>query len=209
MASALSMPSWSIPACAGEPLDRISTLDRAEVYPRVCGGTPPIGVRTGRTGGLSPRVRGNLERGCTAIADAGSIPACAGEPSVGCGRASVVWVYPRVCGGTVEVNKLRPDMVGLSPRVRGNLVRVSKPRTDCGSIPACAGEPLLRGSRSDGCEVYPRVCGGTKDMSDYLLNVKGLSPRVRGNPVRRPPLRSRRRRSIPACAGEPGLLCAP
>ena len=51
--------------------------------------------------------------------------------------------------------------------------------------------------------VYPRVCGGTGDAFPGIADAAGLSPRVRGNPAprRRP---RRRRRSIPACAGEPG-----
>ena len=35
---------------------------------------------------------------------------------------------------------------------------------------------LLRAAR-----VYPRVCGGTMDGMDGLLQAMGLSPRVRGN----------------------------
>ena len=32
--------------------------------------------------------------------------------------------------------------------------------------------------------VYPRVCGGTEDISDQGNRAKGLSPRVRGNRCR-------------------------
>ena len=71
------------------------------------------------------------------------------------------------------------------------------------SIPACAGEPQYAVTDSAMRQVYPRVCGGTALASPKSLKKGGLSPRVRGNP------RSRRdgsdmRRSIPACAGEPG-----
>ena len=50
--------------------------------------------------------------------------------------------------------------------------------------------------------VYPRVCGGTPSRLVRQVSASGLSPRVRGNhPL---PRHSRqRRRSIPACAGEP------
>ena len=55
----------------------------------------------------------------------GSIPACAGEPSLSTGMAApcrLARVYPRVCGGALGSDRF--------------------PRTsDCGSIPACAGEP--------------------------------------------------------------------
>ena len=50
--------------------------------------------------------------------------------------------------------------------------------------------------------VYPRVCGGTKSNPAPMRQSEGLSPRVRGN--RGDELRGVfRRRSIPACAGEP------
>ncbi len=49
----------SIPACAGEPLSKISFRFRNRVYPRVCGGTfKGLEDVLGATG-LSPRVRGN------------------------------------------------------------------------------------------------------------------------------------------------------
>ena len=51
-------------------------------------------------------------------------------------------------------------------------------------------------------KVYPRVCGGTDGPALVRQSASGLSPRVRGNrqSQRR---RNSRRRSIPACAGEP------
>ena len=101
---------------------------------------------------------------------------------------------------------------GLSPRVRGNPLSPRRRNAIYGSIPACAGEPVIiqRMSLSSavyprvcGGTVYPRVCGGTHWPSSSFCARNGLSPRVRGNP--RParaahPLRG----SIPACAGEPG-----
>ena len=56
-------------------------------------------------------------------------------------------------------------------------------------------------------KVYPRGCGGTQRKLATLQLVEGLSPRVRGNQVRRrssPPSR----RSIPAGAGEPRASAA-
>ena len=70
------------------------------------------------------------------------------------------------------------------------------------SIPACAGEPGEYPSMTGGPVVYPRVCGGTLRPAHSRRRRPGLSPRVRGNPLRRPTACARRR-SIPACAGEP------
>ncbi len=49
----------SIPACAGEPIPDAVRQVIGEVYPRVCGGTPPSKPRMISDSGLSPRVRGN------------------------------------------------------------------------------------------------------------------------------------------------------
>ena len=53
----------------------------AQVYPRVCGGTPDEGEGARELVGLSPRVRGNQPHPHRAVDRLGSIPACAGEPS--------------------------------------------------------------------------------------------------------------------------------
>ena len=91
----------SIPACAGEPGMRWTTLSARWVYPRVCGGTQKEYGRVYRKEGLSPRVRGNPLGRAAAESGRRSIPACAGEPVS-------VWI-------------LRDSVKGLSPRVRGNL----------------------------------------------------------------------------------------
>ena len=55
---------------------------------------------------------------------------------------TILWVYPRVCGGTLLEGAILVDATGLSPRVRGN---------PPGRV---AGTVVMRW-------VYPRVCGGT------------------------------------------------
>ena len=152
---------WSIPACAGEPSAVDSSLSTPGVYPRVCGGTP---VNTGKRGagqGLSPRVRGNPPRIPGVHQGGGSIPACAGEPTMKTPCVSTNTVYPRVCGGTYANPYIWFWSVGLSPRVRGNLRCVAAPNVISGSIPACAGEPDYGAYVPLEDEVYPRVCGGT------------------------------------------------
>ena len=73
------------------------------------------------SGGLSPLVRGNQRAQWQALAAAGSIPACAGEPRMRAHEAGRPKVYPRLCGGNPGPGA--PD----AARAR--------------SIPACAGEP--------------------------------------------------------------------
>ena len=56
--------------------------------------------------------------------------------------------------------------------------------------------------------VYPRVCGGTNQQPGAFVRLKGLSPRVRGNPIPVPSV-AHAVGSIPACAGEPaGMVSA-
>ena len=109
-------------------------------------------------------------------------------------------VYPRVCGGTSHSVVSLSSYPGLSPRVRGNLRRDPLVRRPAGSIPACAGEPIVHIGGVGIKGVYPRVCGGTMSRALRAMARRGLSPRVRGN---------RRCRcsggvhigSIPACGG--------
>ena len=92
----------SIPACAGEPPRASQPPRRARVYPRVCGGTPFSKLSRPLAIGLSPRVRGNQLHAGAGLAGDGSIPACAGEPTIHLEPVTLHRVYPRVCGGTAK-----------------------------------------------------------------------------------------------------------
>ena len=111
-------------------------------------------------------------------------------------------LYPRVCGGTINIVVFDCHKPGLSPRVRGNLPAARAADGSLGSIPACAGEPRCLCKLWSLLAVYPRVCGGTGDMHAPKVAYQGLSPRVRGNP-RMLVIPRRTLGSIPACAGEP------
>ena len=132
----------SIPACAGEPRRLPSDIRRAWVYPRVCGGTGVQLRRKAIRDGLSPRVRGNRPLAGRPRENAGSIPACAGEPSTVHTPRLSRSVYPRVCGGTKPLTTRKAWWKGLSPRVRGNLPLSGVLPVCTRSIPACAGEPF-------------------------------------------------------------------
>ena len=110
----------SIPACAGEPRRRPLPGPAPAVYPRVCGGTTGSKSLTRLRIGLSPRVRGNRPQAQADGRAQWSIPACAGEPLALSEMASLMAVYPRVCGGTSGGQFRRAIGQGLSPRVRGN-----------------------------------------------------------------------------------------
>ena len=197
----------SIPACAGEPIAGPDWANGTAVYPRVCGGTSPAARHPRPLEGLSPRVRGNPAGIPDTISTARSIPACAGEPCAGGPPLVGREVYPRVCGGTGPIRPKSGPPAGLSPRVRGNPQRATEGHFAVRSIPACAGEPSAILTPKMRLVVYPRVCGGTGPLQARVGGMDGLSPRVRGNPVPAAQFPIRRR-SIPACAGEPAAARA-
>ena len=86
--------------------------------------------------------------------------------------------------------------------MRGNHAISGVPPSTRGSIPAYAGEPLTRKQSGLYMGVYPRVCGGTKQIARAVLLPCGLSPRMRGNPATGIP-DEYDTGSIPAYAGEP------
>ena len=105
-------------------------------------------------------------------------------------------------GGTHSIFPATSASAGLSPRGRGNRISSGKVENGSRSIPAWAGEPVVRNRALPVLAVYPRVGGGTHAPEAVASNKQGLSPRGRGN----------RRyiyslfiyiRSIPAWAGEP------
>ena len=147
-------------------------------------------------------MRGNQLRARRLPPSAGSIPACAGEPSACIFVKASSTVYPRVCGGTIIEERVITLCIGLSPRVRGNHYDRRCRGGRQGSIPACAGEPAMESGTVYSSSVYPRVCGGTTSSSAARWMTSGLSPRVRGNLMRSASV-SCGCRSIPACAGEP------
>ena len=132
----------SIPACAGKPGRLERRAEALRVDPRVCGETITEQNQKIEEEGRSPRVRGNRRPDRQAHRCRGSIPACAGKPSMMRRRCTPPRVDPRVCGETSDVGERCDSAGGRSPRVRGNhLLRryvPTKPR----SIPACAGKPI-------------------------------------------------------------------
>ena len=158
-----------------------------------------------RSEGLSPRVRGNPASIRAEGTSPGSIPARAGEPRGLTTGVPAESVYPRACGGTCGGTPRGTLCRGLSPRVRGNRCRSSSAISSLRSIPARAGEPRTPLPGPPPTRVYPRACGGTDHQRYPVARRGGLSPRVRGNPTKIT-AESGRLGSIPARAGEPGLL---
>ncbi len=94
-------------------------------------------------------------------------------------------VYPRLCGGNIEIIVDDVPFWGLSPLVRGKLID-----------PEQAGQLI---------KVYPRLCGGNVAFLFVCLCLVGLSPLVRGKPLISCSFFASAG-SIPACAGETVVL---
>ena len=107
------------------------------------GGTESRMTAKGQILGLSPRARGNQAQVDAAVALAGSIPACTGEPTSMVSLFNACRVYPRVHGGTQIFDLSTAGDRGLSPRARGNRLHMGPNDMSPGSIPACTGEPVL------------------------------------------------------------------
>ena len=115
-----SVTIGSIPACAGEPISRLTISACFRVHPRVCGGALiAVSLRSGRKG-PSPRVRGSHSCIAQSHYSFGSIPACAGEPGESGVTTAANGVHPRVCGGAALRDTFDNGGTGPSPRVRGS-----------------------------------------------------------------------------------------
>ena len=88
--------------------------------------------------------------------------------------------------------------------MRGNLPPPVQQQVLVRSIPASAGQPPSRRPTSIMGEVYPRECGATIVSASQKFFVRGLSPRVRGNPETAQGM-AHLPRSIPASAGQPRM----
>ena len=131
-----------------------------------------------------------------------SIPARAGEPRTLAETTTQTTVYPRPCGGASHVVTGSVSNAGLSPPVRGSPITGCSSRLLYRSIPARAGEPPSLHAHVLSSRVYPRPCGGATSAEDTASDLRGLSPPVRGSPMR-PMCRGPWLGSIPARAGEP------
>ena len=167
----------------------------------MCGGNLIEDAHRTPQRGLSPLVRGKRLVSVDCGKLDGSIPACAGETRFNRELFFHEWVYPRLCGGNIEVNIRLFYVAGLSPLVRGKLLKPRHPPGSGGSIPACAGETIGSTIGQSSGRVYPRLCGGNEGHYSVTHARMGLSPLVRGK-RKENHVATVMVGSIPACAGE-------
>ena len=189
------------PRLRGNRLKKLEVQPGTGLSPRLRGNRlKKLEVQPGT--GLSPRLRGNQPSELLQQRGPRSIPAPAGEPLPLAPQPLPCTVYPRACGGTVQGLQHLTPQCGLSPRLRGNPPAELLGNAGEGSIPAPAGEPPSTCGNWTPSRVYPRACGGTRAAMPASANMKGLSPRLRGN-LEGSMSKSPTSGSIPAPAGEP------
>ena len=153
----------------------------------------------GKTGS-SPHVRGALRPSATIGLGCGIIPACAGS-TLFCHRFFGRFRdHPRMCGEHLPESAICGHSRGSSPHVRGaqNLLPIMQDLD--GIIPACAGSTCARLSARLEHGDHPRMCGEHYGDSDFVTELEGSSPHVRGARF----IKSATQDAvgiIPACAG--------
>ncbi len=150
--------------------------------------------------GSSPRARGTVNFHLRRRKGDRFIPACAGNSMKNNGCFAAVTVHPRVRGEQACRAFLAFPWAGSSPRARGTACNCSAPTASDRFIPACAGNRRGPTDPSDPRTVHPRVRGEQIIEMIGERAYDGSSPRARGT-VRSSRTHQRRRRFIPACAG--------
>ncbi len=194
------LPDRFIPACAGNAGHHVGGDQRRAVHPRVRGERPDIFSEDLMAYGSSPRARGTHLALLHRIEGSRFIPACAGNAAPRHRTRGRRAVHPRVRGERVPTLPGRGLYGGSSPRARGTPSPATTGRNRNWFIPACAGNARWWAAMAVRSSVHPRVRGERVVVRNANIPPLGSSPRARGTRrrARRP---ARRRRFIPACAG--------
>ncbi len=166
----------------------------------MCGEHDTTCTRSPRDTGSSPHVRGAHSTRPSAHCRTGIIPACAGSTLKVSGRLRFAWDYPRMCGEHIVANRNCGSVQGSSPHVRGARAGRARPAGPSGIIPACAGSTLTPATSRCTSGDHPRMCGEHYGDSDFVNELEGSSPHVRGARF----IKSATQDAvgiIPACAG--------
>ncbi len=133
------------------------------------------------------------------------IPVGAGNSPINSATYYPMRVYPRGCGELYQTPRPLCATRGLSPWVRGTLLpRIKRPFTRR-FIPVGAGNSIASSSVRPVTPVYPRGCGELCVTVFPYNRGFGLSPWVRGTPVRYHPTPTNRR-FIPVGAGNSAII---
>ena len=173
---------------------------RRRSIPAWAGNRCTIGKNPGQVGSI-PAWAGKPS---TRRPDSGSMrvhPRVGGEPSRNADMARTAAVHPRVGGETIAATLFPRSTIGPSPRGRGNLRPCTSTTLKGGpsprgpgnrfrfevedlvrwSIPAWAGKPVGPAQPHAWRRVHPRVGGETHATAGRRDELRGPSPRGRGN----------------------------
>ena len=149
-----------IPAYAGNTRAYARQYATPQDHPRVCGEHPVIVYFVGGLPGSSPRMRGTPDVLDHLRADAGIIPAYAGNTCVREWTVRPFRDHPRVCGEHAGRARTAQLDDGIIPAYAGNTPHTNR---------------IQRPSRD-----HPRVCGEHICLSRFTMARWGSSPRMRG-----------------------------
>ena len=190
-----------IPAHAGQTLPRGPRIRPWSDHPRACGANWVLGQHVNVAPGSSPRMRGKPMTRCSRCSGIRIIPAHAGQTSAAPFPSIRPADHPRACGANARTTVIYEVIAGSSPRMRGKPMQLTAQEYDGRIIPAHAGQ-TARHARIDGVRTdHPRACGANSNVGFIPAIVFGSSPRMRGKLIDCR-VRSRRRRIIPAHAGQ-------
>ena len=190
-----------IPAWAGKTWERCGLHIYHVAHPRVGGENYTISPIASRRAGSSPRGRGKLWVGRTAVRAGRLIPAWAGKTYDDATLPGAEEAHPRVGGENARAFAGSDWQDGSSPRGRGKPTPPVQSPRGTRLIPAWAGKTGVGTGVGVGVWAHPRVGGENDSKPAVRLYAEGSSPRGRGK-LSRVVVALRLTRLIPAWAGK-------
>ena len=139
----------------------------------------------------SPRVRGKLHCKTHSRQTRRITPARAGKTSRLEHDSGGGGDHPRACGENRTCLWLRGLPDGSPPRVRGKQNKSCQKVATIRITPARAGKTSAGAQQERGGADHPRACGENLVVKEISKSGGGSPPRVRGKPIRAPPLHHR------------------
>ena len=175
-------------------------MSPSTVHPRLRGEHISAWKKRSGLTGSSPPARGTHRTYLVGAGLARFIPACAGNTNMNSARPSWRPVHPRLRGEHAGRYQEFLFVLGSSPPARGTRYRYVRDYASRRFIPACAGNTSAQQEQHHSATVHPRLRGEHAYWRSITEDPGGSSPPARGTRRARH-VRRRRRRFIPACAG--------
>ena len=148
--------------------------------PRVCGEKFVADLKPMDQAGSPPRMRGKGDDTIQTDSDRGITPAYAGKSTISDFLTTGTRDHPRVCGEKVLLPFSNPERKGSPPRMRGKAFFSGTGIFSPGITPAYAGKSPGAAFRVIIPKDHPRVCGEKLSSWNFVLDIMGSPPRMRG-----------------------------